>query len=623
MSAPASVRRPFFLLFAVVAWLAGALSPPSAAAYSLKGCVVKGPLAGGAVRIYSLRGNGGKNARLAAKVTSAGGGFSLKLADAPTVPLLVEVRGGSYREEATGEIVTLLSTDVMTAAVPVGSKTVTVSPLTHLATVRARKLAGSGVPLKTAIAASYAGVARQYGLPDIGRSCPAAADDAAAIQLAPRDARIHGLVLAGLSSEAAAYGVRTADLVKALAEDLSDGSFDGTKGGQGLVIPTPGGGTIPLGANGGTAELQSGIDAFAGSPRNRTALPEHRIPLEPVGVGLNGAGRFYSSVTSLPAWISGRSGAATLGAKGGSPPYHCSLAPGSALPSGFSVSDDCVLAGTAEVLPAGTTLRITPPFTVILRDSGVPPASVDLVLRVTIVAEGPVLRAIPAQVVLGYFASVAVASATGGTPPVFFRLGSSAAGAPPPGMILDTGGHAVGKPAAEGKYPFVVTVVDFVGATADVATSVRVSRNPTIMVQKTGAGEGRVRSNPAGIDCGTDCVGDYPAGRTVVLTATPLAGSVFAGWSAASCSGVGDCVLTMDAFKVVTAEFDPPCASPGFSCDSVSCCGGSCIPNPGCPWVVDVGASMICYGPCAGTDCGNGCCPLGYPTCGANCLCYP
>ena len=44
-------------------------------------------------------------------------------------------------------------------------------------------------------------------------------------------------------------------------------------------------------------------------------------------------------------------------------------------------------------------------------------------------------------------------------------------------------------------------------------------------------------------------------GTTVTLTATPSSGSVFAGWLGA-CSGTGDCVVTMDDDKSVTATFN-------------------------------------------------------------------
>ncbi len=41
----------------------------------------------------------------------------------------------------------------------------------------------------------------------------------------------------------------------------------------------------------------------------------------------------------------------------------------------------------------------------------------------------------------------------------------------------------------------------------------------------------------------------------MTLTATPDAGSVFAGWSGGGCSGTGTCILTMNADTTVTATY--------------------------------------------------------------------
>jgi hypothetical protein len=68
-------------------------------------------------------------------------------------------------------------------------------------------------------------------------------------------------------------------------------------------------------------------------------------------------------------------------------------------------------------------------------------------------------------------------------------------------------------------------------------------------------GNGTVTSNPAGINCGSDCVEVYNYGTIVTLTAIPTAISSFTGWSGA-CTGTAlTCTLTIDAAKNVTATF--------------------------------------------------------------------
>ena len=77
-----------------------------------------------------------------------------------------------------------------------------------------------------------------------------------------------------------------------------------------------------------------------------------------------------------------------------------------------------------------------------------------------------------------------------------------------------------------------------------------------LAVSRAGAGSGTVTSSPAGVDCGQVCSANFAAGSTVTLTATPAAGSTFAGWSGSGCSGTGTCQLTISEARSVTATFD-------------------------------------------------------------------
>ena len=85
-------------------------------------------------------------------------------------------------------------------------------------------------------------------------------------------------------------------------------------------------------------------------------------------------------------------------------------------------------------------------------------------------------------------------------------------------------------------------------------------RSQTLTVTKRGTGTGTVSSAPAGITCGADCTEPYPHGTVVTLTATPVAGSNFGGWSGdADCS---DGIVTMNAAKTCTATFILPPVTP-------------------------------------------------------------
>lgn len=75
-----------------------------------------------------------------------------------------------------------------------------------------------------------------------------------------------------------------------------------------------------------------------------------------------------------------------------------------------------------------------------------------------------------------------------------------------------------------------------------------------LTVSKIGTGQGTVTSNPAGINCGSDCSENYVNGTSVSLSATPNATSIFGGWSG-SCSGTGSCVVVMNINRNVIANF--------------------------------------------------------------------
>ena len=77
----------------------------------------------------------------------------------------------------------------------------------------------------------------------------------------------------------------------------------------------------------------------------------------------------------------------------------------------------------------------------------------------------------------------------------------------------------------------------------------------TLAVTKAGTGAGTVTSSPGIINCGATCSQVVPSGSTYTLTATPAAGSTFAGWSGGGCTGTGTCSVSVTADTTVTAMF--------------------------------------------------------------------
>ena len=76
-------------------------------------------------------------------------------------------------------------------------------------------------------------------------------------------------------------------------------------------------------------------------------------------------------------------------------------------------------------------------------------------------------------------------------------------------------------------------------------------------------GQGEVTGN--GIDCGETCQQNFIFNKQIKLTAIPNDGNDFVKWEEEDCGGTGDCIITMDSDKNVTAKFTgylPPVISP-------------------------------------------------------------
>ncbi len=94
--------------------------------------------------------------------------------------------------------------------------------------------------------------------------------------------------------------------------------------------------------------------------------------------------------------------------------------------------------------------------------------------------------------------------------------------------------------------------------------AIGIDNTATLSVTKDGTGSGTVTGDKGGIDCGPLCSAQITAGNEVTLTATPAAGSAFAGWSG-DCSGTGSCTVDMGAARSVGADFTavtPPPVTP-------------------------------------------------------------
>jgi hypothetical protein len=122
----------------------------------------------------------------------------------------------------------------------------------------------------------------------------------------------------------------------------------------------------------------------------------------------------------------------------------------------------------------------------------------------------------------------------------------------------------------DGWYFIHVTGNAYVSGGYDITSSISITPPQfKLFVAKAGSGTGEISAS--GLTCiGNSCEGIYNTGSQVTLTVSPASWSSFDGWFGGGCSGTGNCIVTIDSAKSVTAlfsktDFTPPTASISFN----------------------------------------------------------
>lgn len=525
-------------------------SNPTANTTIITGNVSKGSVNTATVNFYAMRSDGTKGDLLDSATTDADGAFEVSwTVDSNSV--LAETSGGFYINEVTSEFDTLDPSDKMTAVIPAlpeGYAQVAITPLTHMAAARAFVLVSEGIPLATAIDASNIGVAQQYDLTSIIETLPASANIQDQVNVATRDQREYGLVLAGIAQEADDLDVRAIDLTQGLAIDMEDGILDGL-GDNPIRIPSITGPYLTLPATMGITDLQRYITLFEQSGSNLTQLAGKNISAAPVIINPT-ASSFYITAAALPAWIAGQAGTTTLTATGGTGPYTWSVTPGSALPDWLTLNPNGTLTGRApSITVPGSTGRISTPFSITCTDSTGQSQSISW--TATIVQPGPTLGwlQIPRPRINASY-DQQIAAGSGGSGMSYYCKLDTMGGFPPLGLILTPDCHLKGTPRSEGAAKFRICVIDMVGASdcGDVEVTVDAESSDS----DSGSGSG---SSGSGEHCYStrSCV----QSMTCSCTGSSSPGQCLSGYPACTTSG-GSCI------------------NANFCCVGLSCINGRC-----------------------------------------------
>ncbi len=146
-------------------------APNPAGSVTISGVALKGPISGGDVKVYAVKnGQVDTSAVLGLGKTAADGSYSVTLVSTPTGPVVVEVSGGIYTDEASGTPGVPLKTPLRAAVASVtDGAQIAVTPLTHLA---CKQVEGIGAYTDIEIDDANVQVARFFEVADIIASLP-------------------------------------------------------------------------------------------------------------------------------------------------------------------------------------------------------------------------------------------------------------------------------------------------------------------------------------------------------------------------------------------------------------------------------------------------------------------
>jgi len=146
--------------------------PTTTSSTVISGLASKGPINTGAVKVFAIRNDAvDTTVPIGQGQTDAAGNFNVDVGGFKG-PVMVEVAGGSFTDEVSGETVTLPSPmQAVVADVTTGTNTVAVTPLTELATRRAK---GHAAITPDVINESNKSVATIFNLTDIVSTLPVA-----------------------------------------------------------------------------------------------------------------------------------------------------------------------------------------------------------------------------------------------------------------------------------------------------------------------------------------------------------------------------------------------------------------------------------------------------------------
>lgn len=239
----------------------------------ITGYATKGPVGSASMSAYAIS-NGQMGAKIGTATTDANGNFSMNIGSYAG-PVMLQMSGGSYTDEATGSVMSMATGDVMTAVMPSVTAGATVSgiqvtPITAMAQALAQHMTGGMTDAN--IAAANTAMGNNFSVSDILHVQPMNPLVAGSGTGASQDAKNYGMTLAAMSKYAQTLGLGSSSaMVTAMMSDASDGILDGKASGVAVQMGGMGGGMM-MPANAGTGGMGVAMNAFMNSAQNKSGV---------------------------------------------------------------------------------------------------------------------------------------------------------------------------------------------------------------------------------------------------------------------------------------------------------------------------------------------------------------
>lgn len=235
----------------------------------------KGPVSNATVTAYAVTG-GSPGTQLGSATTDATGKFSVSVGNY-SGPVMLQLTGGSYTDEASGTAMNMATGDVMTAVLPTiaSGATVTgvmVTPLTSMAQTAALHLSGGMTDAN--IASANSAVGTYFMVNDILHTQPMNPLVPGSGSATTQDAINYGMAVAAMSQSAKDLGMAASSaFVTAMMNDSSDGMMNGKMGSNPISMSMGGMmGPMMMQPNAGTSGLGSAMSMFAASAQNKSGI---------------------------------------------------------------------------------------------------------------------------------------------------------------------------------------------------------------------------------------------------------------------------------------------------------------------------------------------------------------